>query len=77
MPYEGPGPLPGTLTGHQSFYEMMGQVHHVPVGDDTEEPVVIIGNRDGPEIVPGKTLGRFLERAFGTETDHVLDHDIF
>ena len=40
---------------YPSIHEMEGEVHHVPVRDDTDKPVVLIGDRNGPEIISGKT----------------------
>jgi hypothetical protein len=40
----------------RSFEEVMGEVHHVAVGNNPDNPFVVIGDRECTEIIPGKTL---------------------
>lgn len=40
--------------------EPMFQVQNVPIRDRSEYPIVVVGDRDGPESVPQEKVRRFL-----------------
>jgi hypothetical protein len=41
-----------TLPVTASFYELVREIHDVPVGDYTGKPVIVVDNREGTETIP-------------------------